>query len=326
MGIGMVGRALTGRFDVLHIHWFERAFWAPSKARVLRQVAQVLAVSLLLKLRGTRVVWTAHDPEPHQSAFNHAVLNGWSRQLWRLYRAIMLSLLDGILLLSASHASSVKRLSTRLASLPIAVVPHPHYLSQYPDTTNKSEARNRLGLNEKGAVVAFIGALRFYKNPDGLISAFQKMAGDATLLIAGAPETPEFAAQLTRQAEADNRVRLQLAFVPDNEIQFWLRASDLVVIPYKEVTNSGSAHLALSFDVPVLVPDLPVFRELEDLVGTLWVRRFSQDLAAEDISSAIAWAHRPRGGNPDLSTLSWERTALRTRAFYEQIISKHAPA
>lgn len=319
MGLKMPARAAARRFDILHIHWLERAFWAPDRRRVLRQVAQVALVTLLLKARGARLVWTAHDPSPHAADINTALTQGWTARLWRAYRAMMIKRIDGVLLLSESHRASLIAATPALADVPMAVVPHPHYLGQYLDTIGREAARLRMHLAPDTPVFAFVGSLRAYKNPDGLLRAFAKLDEPAALLIAGAPENSVQAAELTALAAADPRVRLHLGFVPDDALQHWLRAADIAVLPYRRVTNSGSAHLALSFDLPVLVPDEPVFRELEAMVGPDWVMRFPDALDEEDLARAIKQLRHPRPTRPDLSALDWSTIADRTLAFFRRV-------
>jgi beta-1,4-mannosyltransferase len=43
-----------------------------------------------------------------------------------------------------------------------------------------------------------------------------------------------------------------------------MRAADLIALPYKEILNSGSAILALSFDRPILVPAAGALAELSE--------------------------------------------------------------
>lgn len=321
----MLVDAFLRRYDIVHVHWLERPFWPARKRELLRQVSYVLAVSLILRLRRTRFVWTAHDPQPHDSPMNAALTSGWTRWLWALYRPLMTSLVDGVLLLSESHRGLVIARAPNLRRKPMAVVHHPHFRGQYPDSIGREAARVKLGIPPHARVAAFVGSLKAYKNPDGLIRAFAALQEDAVLLVAGAAETTDYAGVLASLAARDPRIRLSCEFVPDSELQIWLRAADLAVLPYRRVTNSGSAHLALSFDLPVLVPDEPVFRELEALVGPEWVRRFSGDLDADDLSAALGWAKRPSPSKPDLSALDWDEIVGRTLAFLRRVAGRSSP-
>ncbi|MDY7008651.1 MAG: hypothetical protein SWX82_33215 [Cyanobacteriota bacterium] len=54
----------------------------------------------------------------------------------------------------------------------------------------------------------------------------------------------------------DSRIKLKFGFVPDKKLQEYFRAANFVVLPFKDILNSGNALLALSFDCPVLVSAL----------------------------------------------------------------------
>ena len=54
----------------------------------------------------------------------------------------------------------------------------------------------------------------------------------------------------------------------DDDVQDYLRAADIVVLPYTESSNSFVALLALSFDRPILAPGIGAFPELAAIVGT----------------------------------------------------------
>ena len=49
---------------------------------------------------------------------------------------------------------------------------------------------------------------------------------------------------------------LALRYIPDAELQVWLRAADVVVLPFRDILTSGSAILALSFGRAVVAPAL----------------------------------------------------------------------
>jgi len=48
-----------------------------------------------------------------------------------------------------------------------------------------------------------------------------------------------------------------LGFIPENEVQYYFQASDVVVLPYKHLdTHGGVGALALSFKKPLIVTDV----------------------------------------------------------------------
>src|SRR5690606_36127483 len=68
----------------------------------------------------------------------------------------------------------------------------------------------------------------------------------------------------------------------------YFRAADLVVLPYREILNSGTALLALSFDRPVLLPEAGAGDELTRRVGSEWVCTYEHELSATDIERGLA--------------------------------------
>ena len=61
------------------------------------------------------------------------------------------------------------------------------------------------------------------------------------------------------------KVRLLMRNIPDHEIQYIHRASNVMVLPYGETLNSGAAYMAAGFRHPVIMPDGMASRSLEGL-------------------------------------------------------------
>jgi glycosyltransferase involved in cell wall biosynthesis len=146
------------------------------------------------------------------------------------------------------------------------------------------------------------------------------------LLVVGRPDPPALEEQLRRLAAADERVRLHLRFLDDEDLQYYLNATDLVVLPYRQVLNSGSALLALSFDRPVLVPRLGALEELQRTVGDAWVRTYRGAFTTDALDEALAWALARRPGPAPLDGLAWEGIAEATLAAFEMVASLAPPA
>ena len=206
--------------------------------------------------------------------------------------------------------------------MPSFVIPHGHYRGSYPDDLSRTEARAVLGLAETAHVAALVGQIRAYKNVPHLIRTFRAMsaeaggaAADTALVVAGRVKDDWLRRELHEAAAGDPRVKLELSFVADHEMQTYLNAADLVALPYKDILNSGSALLGLSFGTPVLVPARGAMEDLQRYAGESWVRTFAGELDPQALAGALAWASAPRPPL-DLSELDWDRVALRTlRAF-----------
>jgi glycosyltransferase involved in cell wall biosynthesis len=137
-------------------------------------------------------------------------------------------------------------------------VPHPSYVGTYPDFVTREQARSELRVNHgDDFVLLLFGALAEYKGVEQLQDAFEQLADAGLprtprLLIAGG-SNDERTERALRVWAADRRdVVVVPKRVPVEDVQFFFRAADLVVLPYRRGLNSGAALLALSFGVPIL--------------------------------------------------------------------------
>jgi len=296
--------------DVLHVHWPDAFFSARRLPGAVGKSLLLMGVVGTARLRQARVVWTIHNLRPHEE--RHA---RWEARMWRWFVARV----DGYIALTAGGQAAALARFPALRGRPGFVIPHGHYKDEYPDEVDRGVARAALGLPPAAPVVVFLGAIRPYKNLPALIDAFRGVPGPAwRLLIAGKPADAALAGEIRRRAAGDGRIRLDLGFVPNDRVQHYLRAADLVVFPYREILNSGSALLALSFERPVLVPALGAMAELQGAVGAEWVRTYHGEPTPKSLAEAMAWARAtPRDAKALLRDLDWEEIARQTVAAYE---------
>jgi len=236
------------RVAVVHLHWPETAYRGRGR-RVTPRSAVAFAASLLAaRLLGYRLVWTVHNALPHErQRLDHALH-------WLLFRLAQ----------PVVHAAAARAMLPG-AGRTAVVVPHGHYVGAYPDDLSDTEARRRLGLGPRDLVFVCFGQVRAYKGVRELISAFQRVAAPHwRLVIAGQPGTPADGRAVLDAAGADRRIHTVLRFVPDDQVQIFMRAADWVVLPYRAVLTSGAALLAASFARAVIAPRLGCLVELAD--------------------------------------------------------------
>jgi glycosyltransferase involved in cell wall biosynthesis len=165
-----------------------------------------------------------------------------------------------------------------------------------------------------------LGQVRRYKNLPQLIACFRAVAGDDwRLVIAGEPREHGIREAVAQAAADDPRILLHLRFIPCEEVQIYFRASDLVVLPYADILNSGGAILALSFDRPVLVPGRGAMADLQDLVGVHWVMTYDDELTPETLRAAVYWALERRSPRAPLEAMDWPRIHAMTAQVYREV-------
>jgi glycosyltransferase involved in cell wall biosynthesis len=170
-------------------------------------------------------------------------------------------------------------------------------------------------------VVLFFGLLRPYKGIDVLLEAWREVE-DAELWIAGMPRM-----DITElRASAPPNVRFVPRFITDEQLPPYFRRADLVVLPYREIEQSGVLFTALAFGKPLLLSDVGGF-------GEIAAAGAARAVPAGD-SAALATALRELLGDPPklaaLATRSrelgageygWGDIARRTLALYEQLLA-----
>ncbi len=138
----------------------------------------------------------------------------------------------------------------------VSVVPHPPYILPHTrELPARDEARRNLGLPPEGAVFLFFGLVRPYKGLDVLLEALDLLPEDIpwTCVVAGEFYEPaEPFRRRLRELGLEDRVRLEDRYIPNAEVADYFAAADLVVLPYRQATQSGVAALARALRRPVL--------------------------------------------------------------------------
>jgi glycosyltransferase involved in cell wall biosynthesis len=111
----------------------------------------------------------------------------------------------------------------------------------------------------EGPVVLAFGLLRPYKGLDVLLEAWREVR-DAQLWIVGMPRMD--VAPLREAAPPG--VRFVTRFVPDAQAAAVLRRADLVVLPYREIDQSGVLFTAMGFGLPLLLTAVGGFPEVAE--------------------------------------------------------------
>jgi beta-1,4-mannosyltransferase len=236
------------RADILHFHWLHPYLLRNGRLRSIARAARFLCEVNALKLSGSRIVWTIHNLSNHDR--QHTSLE-------RFFSTRFGRHVDGIIVHSEaalSAAESAFRLRNELVK---AVIPQASYVGHYPNTISKTESRIKLGMVNDGFVFVFLGRIEPYKCVLELIHAFRQMYDDVHLLVAGRVSQPDSLKLIQAAMEGAANIRFENGFVPDDRIQIYLNAADAYVYPVRDVLNSGSIPLAMSFGLPCIAPDLP---------------------------------------------------------------------
>lgn len=275
-------RGILGRYDVLHVHWPEVMLRRDGRAARLAAQLRFAALMLRVTVTGTPVVRTLHNVAAHEAgSWWEGLLLTWCERRTRYW----------ILL---NPGTPLPR------PAPGRVIPHGHYRDWYP-VTGTAPVPGRL---------LHFGLIRPYKGLDVLLQAFRELPDPtASLRIVGRPSTLRLRALVEDSCAQDPRITALLDYVDDATLAGELERAQLVVLPYRELHNSGALLLALSLDRPALVPDGPTTRAMAAEVGPGWVVTFDGELGAPALVDALAMTSRRPCGRPALSGRDWPAVA-----------------
>jgi glycosyltransferase involved in cell wall biosynthesis len=212
----------------------------------------------------------------------------------RLYSKITGKLLRKNLDAYITHSESDKQLVAKRYSIApekIHVVLHGLY-DQYGKLLDIKEARKKLLIHEE-FVILFFGLIRKYKGIPYLISAFEqlppKILEKSRLLIVG--EIWENHRELLNRIKFSplhDKITLVDEYIPDEKINLYFSASNVVVLPYLRASQSGIAHIAMAFGKPVIVSEVGGLKEsMANYEGTFFVSPGEIDSLKDAILSRL---------------------------------------
>jgi glycosyltransferase involved in cell wall biosynthesis len=190
----------------------------------------------------------------------------------RVYGKLLNQLVCSVSDLALVHNSESKRLlqkNCKIKEERVVVVPHGSF--ENPVFLDKEECKRNLNLSGKN-VITIPGFVAKHKGHDLALSILPSLPRDVHLLVAGGPRVREDEAYLEElKAEAQklgvvDRVTF-LGYVEDLSVA--LNATDVALLPYKTITDSGILRLLIAHQVPTVASDLPAFREVYDNYGCI---------------------------------------------------------
>jgi glycosyltransferase involved in cell wall biosynthesis len=194
-------------------------------------------------------------------------------------------------------------------------------LQRFQEPKSKAEARNALGLPEKGDWIVHAGHLYEGRGGEELVAAVAEISGARLLFAGGKPEDIERVRAVAAQRGVTDRVRFE-GMVPNGKIPLYLWAADVLVMPYTTRTpimRSISPMKMFEYMAahrPIVATDFPTLREvLRDGENAVLVAPDSPPTLAAGIRRLLddpGLAGRiSRQARRDVEEYTWERRAAR---------------
>lgn len=290
-------RALTTRYDVLHVHWPERLARGDGFLSTAANRAALLVLLVRLRLLRVALVRTEHNLQPHEPG---DAVERWLFHLLRRATTTTIRLNRSTPVDEGQHH---------------VLIPHGHYQAVFAQYPHAAVVPGRL---------LFFGIIREYKGVERLLETFRALPDPSlSLRLVGKPSSPFWRGVVEDGCAADPRVTATLAFVPDDVLVDEVTQAQLVVLPYMEMHNSGAIFVALSLGRPVLAPRSPVNEELAAEIGPGWIHLFEGELTVEALTAALRDAQESEPGRlPDFVDRDWATVGRSHALVYEEAAAR----
>ena len=238
------GLAASLKPDLLVFTW-----WNPFFGPIVRTIA-----STYKKIAHKPIVIIAENVVSHEA-----------RRIDLFLTRMALSCADAFLVLSGIVEEGIRNLYPGVKSYRSSLPIYDCY--QVGQTLSQEEAKESLGLKGK-TVILFFGYVRQYKGLMNLIEAFprikQSIPGAHLLVVGEFYDDPKPYRDAIREKGMESSVTIVAEYVANESVHLYFEASNVVVLPYNEATQSGILSIAYGFAKPSIVTNVGGLAELVD--------------------------------------------------------------
>jgi glycosyltransferase involved in cell wall biosynthesis len=189
---------------------------------------------------GLKIIWEMHNILPHNFKPKDVFAGKW------FYERV-----DGIIYHSEADIERAEKALETTVKKPSLIVPHGNFNDSYENKIGRAEARERLKIPTNKKVILCFGFIRKNRGYEYLIEATRDMH-DTVVIIAGRLLEEETYEKLLEYQKFAPNLKIFAKWIPNEEVQVFFNACDIVVLPYTQITTSGVIPLAYSFSRPVI--------------------------------------------------------------------------
>jgi beta-1,4-mannosyltransferase len=316
--------AIVFKFDLLHVHFPEHLITErPLYTAVLTTPIFLLYIAAA-RLFGKKLVWTIHEVYP-------------TRRFWlaKPYLRCLRILANCYIFMNRTSEDEFFNQYPGERHKIICRIPHSSYPVREISTIRRRDVRRALTEGADCLLAGFLGEIRPYKNPSALhlLPATLPDGRRLHLVVAGrlhASCNVDEVETALGMIEPGRLVRIRER-LSDEDLSETIQSIDLVFMPYLRGWNSGFAMFALGCGTRLLCSDLPMFREIENILGSPWIYLFDHnapDLSYE-LTRVMERISRDKQSATDRDRLdqflagnSFERSASRHKELYNSIVHR----
>lgn len=235
---------------LVHFHQLSPFYHGQNERETLENSKKLLENLRNIKELGAKIVYTMHNPLPHNRIFSDIDKN-LNKELF--------SISDQIIVLGQTAKEFLIR--DQKVVTPISVIQHPTLREYYGIPHSKNDARKELGFPEDAVIFGNIGHIKPYKGLEFIIESFNQFLKSnpsqkqLILCLAGTSPDKEYINSLKEKYEQKNVLIIE-RYLSNSELKKFISALDYSVFAFKDIWASSSVVLSISYGIPVIVPDI----------------------------------------------------------------------
>jgi D-inositol-3-phosphate glycosyltransferase len=311
----LIGYALKTDSRIFHIQWENKFIYFDR-----------IILNIFYKMLGKKLVFTIHNVNAGVRDANDTLLN-------RLSLKFKYMIADHIIV----HTEKMKLqmiCDFNIDEKKISVIPH-GINAVIPQTNlTSAQARNKLQIDPNDKVLLFFGNIAPYKGLKILAHALIKLKRELTtfkLIIAGKATGNEAhwdeIKSIINKNQLSDYVIERIRFIPDEEVEIYYKAADVLILPYNYIFQSGVLFVSYGFGLPAIATDVGSLKEdiIDGKTGFICLPENPEDLAEKitqyfqsDLYKHLA-EHRKHILEFAQDKYSWEKIGEKTRAVYKSL-------
>jgi len=274
---------------------------------------------ILSKILGMKVVYTIHDVVSFENTRSNDRLSNW------IYKRA------NKIITHNKFSKEIFRAHYKNINTEIDIIPHGNYIPFLEVKEDKKLSRNYLRIPQEKKVLLFFGMIKKVKGLEVLLQAMKKVIAnnsDVFLVIAGRVWENDFS--IYQKIINDNNLSdyclIHNKFIPHEDVDHYYASSDLIVLPYKRIYQSGVLMMSMSYEKAVIVSDLPPLIEVvEDMkTGFVFESENSESLS-EKLNRILSDTNkleevRIEGSNHIKSKYDWLEIGKEMKKSYQSIL------
>lgn len=289
------------KLDILHLQWLP-----------LLEIngSEILFLKRIKKDNDIKIILTVHNLYPHN--FNESQKHRYKERFIKASRYI-----DHFIVHTETSKKQLEE-NFGITGDKISVIYHGIFASDISCPVER---------NPNITKFIMFGTQSYYKGTDLLVKAYSSLTEDerakSECRIIG-QTSPKFHDELKEIAEAAG-IQWTPTFVEESVLNSEIMSSDVIVTPYRAITQSGVLLKALNYKKPIIAANLPAFRET--LKGFAEEMFFSPD-DVEDLKNHLSvYINHTNEINTQLkcidalqSLYSWDKSASDTKMLYKKLL------